>query len=83
MPAVQTDLKSIPLFEVHFLFLQYISSFWNIFPHFGIYFLFLEYISYFWNISLFLEYISSPQCAESRNISIDSITLNDAIIQQS
>ena len=33
-----------------FLFLEYISSIWNILPLFGIYFLILEYISSFWNI---------------------------------
>ena len=65
MPAVQKDLKSIPLFGIYFFCLEYISSFWNIyfhfcniFPIFGIYFIFLECISSFWNIFLFLKYIS-------------------------
>ena len=50
-----------------FLFLEYVSSVWNIFHLFEIYiFIFLEYISSFWNIFhlfgmyfLFLEYFSS------------------------
>ena len=68
MPAVQKDLKSIPLFGIYFFYLEYISSFWNIYFHsfWNIYFHFLEYISSFWNIFhlfgmyfLFLDYFSS------------------------